>query len=174
MLLRPRTVDILDLGSWSVKLLRVKFSDDDMLSCEVFQNHHQLHVQPKLDFKEHFLDHIAPSLKYLREVSGITGPVEVLLPASVFKYSINDKFPGHLRIELDEGIRDAVNTILEKYGIEAAFLGSGLAAEIEFLRQLPTKDEPLLLYSVNYSASFFIEISQNHVKKLIQNKNGRM
>ena len=169
MLRGPRTVNILDLGSWSVKLLRVEFKDNEILNCEVFQNCHQPFVQPKLDFKKHYLDHLNSSLKYLQEISSVTGPVQVLLPASVFTYKIDEKSPGHLCINLVEGIRDSINSILEGHRIEAAFLGSGLAAEIEFLRQLPVKGESLLLYSLNYSASFFVEISQNHVKRFIQN-----
>lgn len=162
-----KTINVLDLGSWAVKLLRIRFKNNSLIDCEFLERPHQTSVQNRLDFNQNYLNHLPASLQHITEVSGLSGPVDVLLPASFFEYKISPNTLGHLQIKLDEGIRQNINRILEKYGLEASFLGSGLAAEIETLRN-SKPCEPIFLLSMNYSASFFIGLMNGVVTTFSQ------
>ena len=165
----PKTLWVLDLGSWAVRLLKVQALYGDLINWESFEHIHQTSIQENLNFKQNYLNLLPGALQRLIERSGVSGPVHVLLPSSIFNYNLNSEHDPNLEINLNENIRQEINNLLAKQGLEAAFLGSGISAEIEYLRSKEIQGEDTkFLMSLNYSASYFAEIENGKLKSFLQ------
>ncbi len=165
----PKTLWVLDLGSWAVRLLKVKALYGNLVNWESFEHIHQTSIQETLNFKQGYLNLLPGALQLLIERSGVSGPIHVLLPSSIFNYNLNSEHDRNLEINLNENIRQEINSLLAKQGLEAAFLGSGISAEIEYLRSKEfQREDTTFLMSLNYSASYFAEIENGILKNFLQ------
>ncbi len=165
----PKTLWVLDLGSWAVRLLKVQALHGDLVNWESFEHIHQTSIQETLNFKQGYLNLLPGALQRLIERSGVSGPIHVLLPSSIFNYNLNSEHDRNLEINLNENIRQEINSLLANQGLEAAFLGSGISAEIEYLHSKEVQREgATFLMSLNYSASYFAEIENGILKSFLQ------
>tara|TARA_Y100000589_G_C27179945_1_gene640331 strand:+ start:1248 stop:2213 length:966 start_codon:yes stop_codon:yes gene_type:complete len=165
----PKTLWVLDLGSWAVRLLRVQILNGQLLNWDSFEHVHQTSIQETLNFKQGYLQKLPAAVQRLIERSGVRGPIHVLLPSSIFNYNLDSESGINLKIDLNENVRQEINLLLDKQGLEAAFLGSGISAEIEYLRNKKYKrSNKIFLLSLNYSASYFVEIKNGKLKNFLQ------
>lgn len=164
-----KTFWILDLGSWAVRLLKVQARNGELISWESFEHVHQTSVKDTLNFQQNYLKQLPKALNDIMQRSGVIGPIHVLLPSSIFNYEFIPQSENKLGVQLDENIRQEINLLLSKKGLEAAFLGSGICAQIEYLLNQESKDtKKIFLISINYSASYFVGIKNGSLSSFWQ------
>ena len=164
-----KTFWILDLGSWVVRLLKVQSLYGQLIDWESFDYIHQASVKNTLNFQQNYLKQLPGALDKILERSSISGPIHVLLPSSMFNYEFDLKHKNKLKVNLNESIRHEVNSLLAKKNLEAAFLGSGICAQIEYLRNKALNhNDKYCLVSINYSSSYYAEIESGNLNNFWQ------
>ena len=165
----PKTFWILDLGSWAVRLLKVQALNGELINWESFDHVHQISINDTLNFQQNYLKQLPSALNRLIERSNVNGPIHVLLPSSIFTYDFGSQYESNLLLQLDENIRQKINLMLSKKGLEAAFLGSGICAEIEYLCNKEfDRSQKNFLFSITYSSSYFVEIINGSLSRFWQ------
>jgi hypothetical protein len=161
--------DILSLGGFNLKHLRthrkglgpLEFKHQE--SLPLLKIHRPGHL-------EHYFDVIEAGLGQVCRAWDLgNSVVDCLLPASFFEYSFQPENKGFesLAVKLDLGLQEPINKILERQGLEAAFLGSSLSAVIEFLMNQSQKQgwtsENIILIHGSYASLYAVGIRNGRI-----------
>jgi|GEM_PF-1822721 len=161
--------NIIDLGHYQRKFLRIQKKEGAQAQILSSGSLLRSETQTSASYWD-LLDQQLHQMKKEWNLGKV--PLDCLLPASFFEYSLkkSGNADGETRLEtsLEPSLGTRLNQLLEHKGMEATFLGSGLTSITEFVLRYSSgrRDASYLLVILTYSCAYRLLIKEGKILEL--------